>query len=250
LSRPGGIPLLLLVATACGRGDATPPRPLSVAAASSLRELLEATAPVFEAEHPGVRVSFAFEASSTLARQIDAGGAFDAFLSADAETLDRLGEWMEASTRAPFLANRLALVHREDLPSPPSSPRDLRSLAGPLALAGRAVPAGKYARAFLEKQGLLGELEAKIVDAANVRAALALVESGAADAAFVYRTDAQVARRAKLAWVASREEDPGVLYLAAAAKGAPPSAAAYVRWLRESAFQAEAERRGFLRVGP
>ena len=63
---------------------------LLIGAASSLREVLTATAPDFEAAHPGTDVRFSFEASSSIARQIDAGARFDVFLSADEPTIARV----------------------------------------------------------------------------------------------------------------------------------------------------------------
>ena len=56
-----------------------------------------------------------------------------------------------------------------------------------------AVPAGVYARQYLERIGQWARLEPKIVPSANVRAALTAVQNGSADAAFVYATDARLA---------------------------------------------------------
>ena len=60
-----------------------------------------------------------------------------------------------------------------------------------------AVPAGVYARQYLEDVGLWARLEPKIVPMTNVRAALTAVQNGSADAAFVYATDAKVAPRSR-----------------------------------------------------
>ena len=53
-----------------------------------------------------------------------------------------------------------------------------------------------------------------------MRAALAAVESGAADAAIVYRTDARVALRATVAWVVPADRGPRIVYPAAIMHGA------------------------------
>jgi molybdate transport system substrate-binding protein len=241
---------LALAAGACRREERAA-APLSVAAAASLRELLERAAPLFERAHPGVRLQPSFEASSTLARQIAAGAAFDAFLSADAENVERVRERAQPNTITPFLSNRLALVGRPDLPAPPADPAGLRTLTGKIAVAGPAVPAGKYARTWMRARGLLDALEPRLVNADHVRAALALVEADAADFAFVYATDARVAKRARLLWTAPPAEDPGIVYVAAALRESRhPHAAAFVRWLTEPAFQAEARPLGFSPPGP
>jgi molybdate transport system substrate-binding protein len=77
------------------------------------------------------------------------------------------------------------------------------------------VPAGVYARRYLQKVGLWDELAPRIVPAGSVRAALTAVESGAADAAIVYRTDARIATRAAVAWVVPVSEGPPIRYPAA-----------------------------------
>ncbi len=248
----------LLLATACGephsasRAAVRPdPVTLTIAAASSLKELVETTAPTFEAAHPGAQLLFSLDASSTLARQIESGAAFDAFLSADAATLDRLGERIAAGTRREFLSNRLAVVVRAGIEPLPADGAALVALPGKLALAGEAVPAGKYARAWLTSRGLLDQLATCIVNGDNVRATLALVESGAADAAVVYATDARVATRARLAFVVPEDEAPGIVYVAGAIavkSPGPQSALAgeYVTWLASAELQATALQLGFV----
>src|SRR5262245_46388181 len=241
----------LLLASACGQASApdaraeSPAPRLSVAAAASLRELLQSTQAEFSAAHGGAQLDFSFEASSTLSRQIEEGGSFGAFLSADAANVDRIAARLQADTRRVFLANRLVLVGRSDLATPPADPAALAAGRWSLVLAGPAVPVGKYARAYLERKGLLATLEPRAAVADDVRAALALVEAGTADTAFVYLTDARVAKDARLLWTAPPEDDPGITYVAAAVQGAPPAARAYVEWLRSEAFLARAEELGF-----
>ena len=253
--RAAGVALATSLLVACGAR--TEPAPLTIAAASSLRELVLAASEQFAREHPGAPLRASFDASSTLARQIDAGMAFDVFLSADADTAARVRDRLQADTLVPFLENRLALVGRADLQSPPRTPAELLAPTGEhagqpkgrIAVAGPAVPAGKYTRAWLASADLLAPLAPRLVDADNVRAALALVEAGAADFAFVYRTDAAVAKRAQLLWVAPEggaDDAAAVVYVAAAVAGAPPRAAAFVRWLQGPAFRALAEQHGFL----
>ena len=236
-----------LAAAACP----APPAPaggigtLRVGAASSLRELLERTAPALAAAHPGLAPSFSFEASSTLVRQALAGAPYDVLLSADLATLERLGPERAARARA-FLANDLALVARPGAGADPvRSPRDLARVGGTLAVAGPEVPLGRYARAHLAAAGLLGELEPRLVVAANARATLALVESGAADFGLVYRTDAARARRARTLWSAAPGEGPEVLYAVLELGEGGQGAADFLAFLASPAFLREAERLGF-----
>lgn len=233
--------------------DPAPAKPaaattLTVGAASSLKELCESTTAMFEASHAGTKLRFSFDASSTISRQIEAGGTFQCILSADAANVDRLAARVDAASRVKFLSNRLVVVARPDLPAKIASADSLRDLPGKLALGGEAVPVGRYARAYLTKKGLLDALQPKIVNADNVRAALALVESGAADAAIVYATDARVATRARLDFEVPAGDDPGPEYVAAAVAGSSAAAHDYVKWLQSAAFQQVAGKLGFVRV--
>jgi len=238
--------LAFVVAAGCEKN----PAPLTIGAASSLKELCESTAAKFEATHSGTKLRFSFDASSTLSRQIEAGGAFECLLSADTANVDRLAAKVDGATRVKFLSNRLMVVARPDLAAKVTSAESLKELPGKLALGGEAVPAGKYARAWLTKKGLLDALQPKIVNADNVRAALALVEAGAADAAIVYATDARVATKAKLAFAVPPADDPGPEYVAAAVAGASAPARDYVQWLLSAEFQEAAAKLGFVRVVP
>jgi molybdate transport system substrate-binding protein len=240
---------------ACGDGaagaSAPPPDAVLVAAASSLRELLEATAPGFLGGRPSARVTFSFEASSTLARKIEHGARFDVFVSADQESIEQVRGDLDAATIAPVLANRLALVRRDDLLSPVSSLEGLRDAPGRIAVAGPAVPAGRYARTFFSRIGLLEALEPRFVEAHSVRGALALVESAAADYAVVYETDTRNARRAVLAWSDRAGRSPEVRYVAAVLdRSRSPAARAYAAFLRSEPFLAAAEAAGFRRPAP
>lgn len=247
----------LLALVACGKSgeptaEAEPsaaagPPALTIAAAASLRELLESTAADFSAAHDGAQLAFSFEASSTLSRKIEQGGAFDVFLSADTANVDRLQDHIVPATRRVFLGNKLVMVVRSDLASPPADPAALAAGTWSVALAGPAVPAGKYARAYLERKGLMASLAARISQADDVRAALALVEAGTVDTAFVYLTDAILAKDARLLWIAPAEDDPGTSYVAVVVHGAKPAAVSYVEWLRSESFLAKAEALGFLR---
>lgn len=177
----------LLLASSCTRA----PRELDVAAATSLKEALTEVARGWEARG-GERVVFNFAGSNVLARQIRAGAPVDVFLSADERTAASIKDALE--TPVPLLGNTLVVVSNMPMTS-------LRGLL-PLKVAigdPSAVPAGVYAREALQRAGVWAAIEPKIVPCENVRAALAAVESGGADAAIVYATDARLAKRTKVA---------------------------------------------------
>lgn len=154
---------------------------LTVAAASSLQDALRECASAYEARtHERVELDFA--GSNAIGAQIRAGAPVDVFVSADEEAV-------KAIESRPLLSNALVIVGDGDL-------RHAQRIAigNP-----SAVPAGKYAKRYLEREGLWRELEPKLIPTENVRAALAAVDRGVVDAAFVYRTDALLAKRTNVA---------------------------------------------------
>jgi molybdate transport system substrate-binding protein len=196
--------------------------PITVSAAVSLTDALSAIAREYaDAGRGGVR--FNFGASNVLARQIVQGAPVDVFISADEAQMDVVAAagLVQDGSRIDLLRNQLAVVVPNDRPRTFSG---IAQLADPsmrrIALGDpAAVPAGVYAKQYLEKEGLWASLQPRMVPTANVRAALAAVESGAADAAIVYRTDARGALRATVAWVVPADRGPRIVYPAAIVRG-------------------------------
>ncbi len=62
-----------------------------------------------------------------------------------------------------------------------------------------SVPAGIYAKQTLESLGVWETVKSRLAPAANVRAALALVELGEAPLGIVYKTDALMSKKVKIA---------------------------------------------------
>lgn len=202
---------------------------LQVLAAASLRDALTEVVTSYERQ-TGDRVRLDFGASSTLALQIEKGAPADLFFSADEakmDELDRHGRLL-AGTRRSLLGNSLAVVVPADDARPLLS---IGELAGPrcrrLALAEpQTVPAGVYARTYLERLGLWPQLRDRVLPTANVRAALAAVAAGNADAAIVYLTDAAVSKRVRVALAIPAGEGPRITYpVAVLAESREPTAA-------------------------
>ncbi len=179
---------------------AAEPEPLSgkllVLAAASTIDALDELRAAFVREHPRVTIRTSYGGSSTLARQIESGGQADLFLSASVAWADYLDKKKLVAKRRDLLSNRLVVV------VPADSQLKLNDLGGlaadtvrRLAMADpKSVPAGVYARQALEKSGAWKHVERKVTGAADVRQALALVETGAAEAGIVYATDAAASR--------------------------------------------------------
>ena len=86
-----------------------------------------------------------------------------------------------------------------------------------------AVPAGAYAKQWLQRAGQWDGVGREVVPVANVRAALAAADAGTVDAAIVYESDALAASSATLAFVVSGPAAPRIVYPAAVHReGAEP----------------------------
>src|SRR5688500_11493722 len=120
------IAVVLLLALAAACNEQREPT-LSVWAAASLTDVLPRVGRAFAAEED-VEIRFSFDASSRLARQIEAGAPADLFVSADQRWMDHLerGAHVDPSTETRLLGNELVLVVPADAITTPGSPSDLR----------------------------------------------------------------------------------------------------------------------------
>lgn len=221
-----------------------------VFAAASLTDALSEIARVYE-KTSGDRIVFNFGASSILARQIERGAPADLFLSADEETMNALARrgLIDSRTRASVLSNTLVIVvPRRDGASITHARQLAESRIASIALAEpSSVPAGIYARRYLEKLGIWTKVAPKVIPTDNVRAALAAVASGNAAVAIVYRTDARISRDVRVAVEVSRAEGPGISYpFALLTEGEQPRAARrFLAHLRSQTSRAIFARYGF-----
>lgn len=232
-----------LVAAVPARGEE-----VLVFAAASLTDALKELGAAFERR--GVdRVSFSFGASSDLARQIKAGAPADVFFSADAARMDEVQQagLVDAGERRDVLSNVLVVVVPHDARTTIAAPADLTKLAR-LALANpESVPAGVYARTWLQSLGLWERVKDKVVPTLDVRAALAAVEAAHADAGIVYATDAGISKRVRVAYRVPRDQGPPIVYVLAPLEASKKRAAReLVRFLGSRDAAPTWERFGFL----
>ena len=232
--------LLLALLPAPGRADE-----VLVFAAASLTESLEEIGKAWEAK-TGAAVRFSFGASSDLARQIQAGAPADVFFSADTAKMDALEKAgiVRHADRREFLSNRLVVVAPVSSSLQVAGVKDLAKLPR-LALADpEAVPAGIYARKWLETEGVWAEVKPKVVPTLDVRATLAAVESGAVEAGIVYRTDAAISNGVRVVFVVT--SGPAITYsVARLATAKSPVAQRFVDCVAGTEGRAVFERRGF-----
>lgn len=247
--------LTLAAVAGCGRaggGDAcAEPPTLLVSAAASLSEAIGAVADRFEDEH-GDRILLNVAGSQVLAAQIIEGAPVDVFISADVLQMERAeaAGRIDDARRVDLLSNQLVIVVPSDRKGTVEEPRDLVDPSMERIALGdpEAVPAGVYARRYLESQGLWEPLEARLVPASSVRAALRAVEAGTVDAGIVYRTDVRSGAGAVTAFAVPPEEGPSIVYPAAVARDAPnPEAAArFLDYLQGDDARRQFDAAGFI----
>jgi molybdate transport system substrate-binding protein len=203
---------------------------LTVFAAASLSDALKKLAAA-HSQATGVTVRFNFGASGPLARQIKEGAPADVFISADETRMDLLDRegLVAPGSRRNLLSNTLVLVVPSDTRLEIQAMSDLIQANVRRIGMGQTetVPAGAYARKYLESVELWQQLEKKVVPLENVRAVLAAVEMGNVDAGFVYKTDARTSRSVKVAVEVSRDQGPQITYPAAVVKTSKRQAEAY-----------------------
>ncbi|MDR6787898.1 molybdate transport system substrate-binding protein [Sphingomonas sp. BE138] len=241
---------LLALVTITGPAAAQKPGPLVLAAASLQEAMTDAADAWAKAGHARPRLSFA--ASSALARQIVAGGRADLFASADSDWMDEVGKrgLIAPGTRVVLARNRLVVVSRAGLPRVVATKGAALARilgGGALAMADPdSVPAGKYGREALTRLGAWDAVAPRVVRAENVRAALALVERGAAPYGIVYATDARAAPGVQLAGVFPTRSHASIVYPIARLRTAGDAEAeGFRRFLLSRAGQAILARRGF-----
>ena len=191
---------LALVTTACSAGESTvgehaPEGELVVFAAASLLDVFEELAEEFEAEHPGVEVTFNFAGSSELAVQINSGAPADVLATANTHTMAQVveeggmdKEWADdhGADGVLFAVNTLQIAVPEGNPAEVTDLEDLSDDDVTVALCAEEVPCGAATTTALEDSGT------RIVPATyedDVRAVLTKVELGEVDAGLVYTTD-------------------------------------------------------------
>ncbi len=185
---------LAVLAAGCGTAqgdDASSGRELTVLAASSLTGTFSDLATRFEADHPGVHVTLAFDSSATLAEQVAQGAPADVLATADERTMDTVVA-ADGTAGAPgiFATNRLRLVTPRDNPAGIASFADLDAGGVDYVVCVDSAPCGAAATAALDSAGVSRPPASEEVD---VKAVLSTVALGEADAGLVYATDARAA---------------------------------------------------------
>jgi molybdate transport system substrate-binding protein len=184
--RPTLAAVLLAALTACSK-PAEAGLPTTVFAAASLTAPFERIAQEFERSHPGTKIELHFAGTPQLVLQVRDGAQVDVFASADVPNMQKLvAAKLTAMEPRTFAKNRLTLVVGKGNPKGIASFADLARKDLRVLLCGPEVPAGRYAREVLSKAGVTVQSAS---DEPNVKAVVAKIALGEADAGIVYVTD-------------------------------------------------------------
>jgi molybdate transport system substrate-binding protein len=177
-----------IIFASCGQEPAQNTQEITVAAAANLTDAFAEVAKQFTAK-TGIRVVYSFGSTAELTKQIENGGPFDVFASADVEHIDELAgkALISPDTRAIYARGRLVLWSPaegrvaisliEDVTSP-----DVKTIA--IAKPDLA-PYGRATLEALKALSLWSQIESKVVYGSNVSATKQYAMTGNANVAFI-----------------------------------------------------------------
>lgn len=222
---------------------------LLVSAAASLTESFKEISKSFMAKNPGVKVRFNFAGSGPLLQQIVQGAPVDVFASADQESMDKAekGGLILPGSRVDFVSNSLVLITPVNM-AVVTGLGDLKSGRVQKIAMGNpdSVPAGRYTKSALERQGLWELLAPKCVMGISVKQAVEYVMRGEVDAGFVYATDGAAAKD-RVRVVAEIPTDKAIVYPVAVVAGSAnkEKSQAFIGYLRSPEAQRVLAKYGF-----
>lgn len=193
---------LLFAASPLHPAAATPKKTeLLISAAASLKDSLDAIEKQYEKAHPTINLVFNYGSSGTLQKQIEQGAPADLFFSAGKKQMDALVKQDLVDSSKNLLQNELVMIVPSDSKMKFTTVKELTNKSIKKIAIGQpeSVPAGQYAKETLTARQVWDSLQKKIVFAKDVRQVLTYVETGNVEAGFVYKTDALISKKVKIA---------------------------------------------------
>ena len=216
---------LVLALSACGAKNETASQPaeaeekapaealetaeISVFAAASMQESLDAAIQLYEAANPNVSVVTTYDSSGTLLKQIQEGAVCDVFISAAPKQMNALDgslkdnaeknpnglDYIVESSRLNLLESKVTLSVPEGNPAGIESFDQLAELLKNgdvmLAMGNSDVPVGQYTLKIFDYYGIDEAAAAsKLTYGSNVKEVTTQVSEGAVDCGIIYGTDA------------------------------------------------------------
>lgn len=203
------IHLLLVLGLFSGCTDNTASKDsILVFSSASLRNVMQDIGNDYQ-KKTGTSVVFNFAGSNVLAKQIEAATQADIYLSANVQWVEYLAEkdLILNSSKRTFLSNNLVVVAQKDSAWELNDPAQLGSLPFKFLSLGdpAAVPAGRYAKQYLNSIAVWESVKDRVLPAPDVRAAASMVENMSNIIGIVYKTDALASRKLKILYEVKNE---------------------------------------------
>ena len=206
--------VFLILLPYCAQAD-----DIVIGAGVGLKDVLNELTAGYSVKNPAAAITKSYLASGALAKQMDNGLKVDVVLVANLEWIEYMKhkKHVDASTVGPFAYNTLVFagLPRHADKGSVRGMQDLVRLDKIAVGSPKVVPAGDYAMHAIRKAGIEKALENKLVMARDVRDCMMYADRGEVDGAFVYRTDAMMARNAKILFSVPTDLYPRVVYMMA-----------------------------------
>ncbi len=186
---------------------------LTVFAAASMTETMNQIAEKYQKDHPNVEITFNYDSSGTLKKQIQNGAACDLFISAAQKQMNQLDasqderanpeklDFIDTNTRVDLLENKVVLVTPKENPKGIANFNDMAAKLQDgtvrLVMGNSDVPVGQYTQKILRYYNVDENAVAStghITYGSNVKEVTTQVCEGSADCGIIYATDAYSAR--------------------------------------------------------
>ena len=219
-------------------------------AAASLTDAITEITRLFEAGQ-NAKVYANFAGSQTLQFQIERGAPADLFIAASPKQMDALEKKgvIHESTRRNVLRNSLVLVAPVDASYQIQKPEELAGAHIRRIAIGEpnSVPAGIYGAEALKRLGIWSEVQPKLIPGADVRTVLAYTEAGEVDVGIVYKTDASLSEKVRIACEFAESSHSQILYPAAVIQDTKHEnlARSFLQYLKSSEVKRVFEKYGF-----
>lgn len=218
-----------------------------VFAAASMKDVIDAASAQFKADN-GAEIVASYASSSVLAKQIEAGAPAAIFISADLDWMNYVQErkLIDEASRTILAGNALVIAGGKDTEA--GEAVDILK-SGRFAMGDPSnVPAGKYAKAALQKLGIWDVVSPQAVFTENVRVALQYVSLAEVHSGIVYSSDYAQAPELKELYRFPASSHAPIVYPAALVGKAHHDAGAFLAFLRSDAGQAIIAEKGFTPV--
>ena len=176
---------------------ASEPVELIVFAAASMTETMNQLKEMYEQNNPNVTVTYNFDSSGTLLKQIKEGADCDLFISAAPKQMNALEEssLLLEGTRLDLLENKVTLAVPEGNPKGVESFDQLAELLKSgevlLAMGNSDVPVGQYTQKIFAYYGIdEAAVSGSLTYGSNVKEVTTQVSESAVDCGIIYATDA------------------------------------------------------------